>query len=475
MNIRDFIKKRYKILIAISLLSLSISIIFLKQTGKKDAVMVFAATFLLLLEIYIARIDKKNSILLFILSFPILVTARKICYFTSASIRVNYEIIYITILFILSIKDVKRYLKRALQKDNTPEFKYITSIALLIIFAINSIAFSQNIVMSLSETYISLIAPIMFMLCVVSIFTKEDRFKIYYMLIGGLNLSCFYGFFQILANRIPLNAISHNRALITFGYHNINIFAGILTITLPFIIDMLLYKDNTKKEKQFLYISLLIGLAALILTFTRGAWMSFVISIFIILISKKYRKIVYLLLASSLFLTKPLLKLIITRGGNTVSFFQNESVIARLQSIFTSIRMMVHYPFGIGAGNFESMYKKFAMEGYLAMPQSFRTQLTMANYTLENAHNLWLQIGVEFGIACSIIFFIIVLNRIALLFKNYSENRANFTAIVIFLIYTVLTGMEFDHKGVITETLIMWLIFAIITLNSKDTKNNIKA
>ena len=83
MNIRDFIKKRYKILIAISLLSLSISIIFLKQIGKKDAVMVFAATFLLLLEIYIASIDRKKSILLFILSFPILVTARKICYFTT--------------------------------------------------------------------------------------------------------------------------------------------------------------------------------------------------------------------------------------------------------------------------------------------------------------------------------------------------------------------------------------------------------
>ena len=469
MNIKDFIKKRYKILIAISLLSLSISIIFLKQIGKKDAVMVFAATFLLLLEIYIASIDRKKSILLFILSFPILVTARKICYFASASIRLNYEIIYITILFILSIKDVKAYLKRSLKKDNTPEFKYITLIALLVIFAINSISFSQNIVMSLSETYMGLIAPIMFMLCVVSIFTKEDRFKIYYMLIGGLNLSCFYGFFQIFANRIPLNEISRNRALITFGYHNINIFAGILTITLPFIMDMILYKDNTKKEKRFLYISMIICLTALVLTFTRGAWMSCAISIFIILISKKYKKILYFLLAISLFLAKPLLSLMITRGGTTVSFFQNESVIARLQSIFTSIRMMVHYPFGIGAGNFESMYKNFAMEGYFAMPQSFRTQITTANYTLENAHNLWLQIGVEFGVVCSIIFFIIVLNRIALLFKNYSENRANFTSIVIFLIYTVLTGMEFNHKGVITETLIVWIIFAIISLNSSES------
>ncbi len=339
----------------------------------------------------------------------------------------------------------------------------------MVIFAINSISFSQNIVMSLSETYMGLIAPIMFMLCVVSIFTKEDRFKIYYMLIGGLNLSCFYGFFQIFANRIPLNEISRNRALITFGYHNINIFAGILTITLPFIMDMILYKDNTKKEKRFLYISMIICLTALVLTFTRGAWMSFAISIFIILISKKYKKILYFLLAISLFLAKPLLSLMITRGGTTVSFFQNESVIARLQSIFTSIRMMVHYPFGIGAGNFESMYKNFAMEGYFAMPQSFRTQITTANYTLENAHNLWLQIGVEFGVVCSIIFFIIVLNRIALLFKNYSENRANFTSIVIFLIYTVLTGMEFNHKGVITETLIVWIIFAIISLNSSES------
>ncbi|HCW04358.1 MAG TPA: hypothetical protein DGK91_07425, partial [Clostridium sp.] len=84
------------------------------------------------------------------------------------------------------------------------------------------------------------------------------------------------------------------------------------------------------------------------------------------------------------------------------------------------------------------------------MPKSLRDKVVASSNLLEHAHNLWLQIGVEFGIVCLIVFILIVINRIKVIFKDYTFNRGVFTSIVAWVIYSTSTGMEFNHKGVIT-------------------------
>jgi len=473
MDIRGFIKGHIRVIMLALLISSMVSLSFIKEYGIKDTAMIFLATVFLLLELYLVFIDKKKSLFMFIFSFPILVTARKICYFDLLFIRVSYETIYITLLFLRSLKDVGFYLKKTFKYHDSLECRFLVLVGVFFIFAINSSIFSQNIFKSISALYTSVTAPMMFFLCVVSIFGREDRKSIYYMLIAGIDLSCLYGFMQVFMNRIPLSQIGRHRSLITFGYHNVNIFAGILMLVLPFTMEMILYRKNTRREKVFLYSSFAINIAALYLTYTRGAWLTFLITAFIILISKKYRVLIYILSGAGLVMAKPVLNFIIRRGNSpTTSLLYNESAIARLQSLFTSIAIMLKYPFGTGAGNFQDMYKQFAEKGYLMMPENFRWNISVANYTLQNAHNLWLQIGVELGIVCMIVFLIIILNRIILLFRNYSENRAAFTSIMVYLMFSVLTGIEFDHKGVITTTLIIWLVFAIIRLESKERFDN---
>jgi O-antigen ligase len=134
---------------------------------------------------------------------------------------------------------------------------------------------------------------------------------------------------------------------------------------------------------------------------------------------------------------------------------------------------MRKYPFGIGAGNFPDAYKVFSFQGYLSMPQSIRFNAITAHYTLEHAHNLLLQIGVEFGIVAAVIFIIIIINRLKLCLRNIEFNRGVFNSILIYSLFSVITGNQFDHKGVITPTIIIFTMFGITELAFK-IKNNIE-
>ena len=107
------------------------------------------------------------------------------------------------------------------------------------------------------------------------------------------------------------------------------------------------------------------------------------------------------------------------------------------------------------------------------MPDLMRANLQVADYALEHAHNLFVQIGVEYGIITMILFIIMIINRLTVVVKDYKNNRGIFAAIIVFTIISILTGGEFNHKGVITPTLILWLLFGITILNSTKEEENI--
>lgn len=473
MNLKFFNRKQYMLFSIFGIISVVLSLLFFKELGVKDAGMFFLATWLLLIEIYLIKFDVKLSILLFIISFPIMATARKVCYFDFLFFKVTYETIFITILFSFNFKKVKSLFKEYIKDKSSKAFKFTMLLVTLVIFAYNSSIFSINIYSSITEIFISIIIPIMFMFSVIANFDKDDIKKIAYALIISISFSCIYGFLQIFLYHIPFNAISSNRQFLTFGYHNINIFACILMMIMPYLLQAILYEKNSKREKIFLSFALVVSLIALFLTYTRGAWLAFLLVIFLILLSKKYRKFIYGLGLIFIVIAKPLISFILSRGTST-SILTDESAIARVQSIFTSIRIIMDYPFGTGAATYADMYKKYLDAGYMLMPEGLRSSIHVATYALENAHNLWLQIGVEFGIVCLIVYLLIIINRVRATLKNYPINRASFISLTMFLVFTILTGFEFNHKGVITNNLILWLVFAMIEISNNDYtyKNN---
>lgn len=466
-KIMNFVSENFKIVMLTVILSAVITLMNYKSLGLKDSAMTFIATLSLLIEIYLIKKDKKASALMFILTFPIMVTSRKICGTELSVFKYNYESIYITILFIADFFAIKDNVKFLMDKYKSIRRLFIY-ILMFIIFAVNSCTFSESFMMSFGEVIISIIIPVMFMLSVIEIFNKEDLKDIEYMLIFGITFSCLYGFLQIFMSRIPMRQISRNRELLTFGYHNVNIFAGILMCIMPFLIEKILYEKKSKKESIILSLIFIICLAGLLLTFTRGAWLTLIVVLFLMLISKKYRKVIIAFLALFVVAAKPLISFILQRGTST-SILNNQSAIARLQSIFNSLYMMSLYPFGIGSGNYENMYKKNLIDSYYFIPENIRQQISVANYSLENAHNLWLQIGVDLGIICLIVFLIIFINRIKSSVKVFDCKKGLTVSLIVYILFSLITGIEFDHKGVITEALIIWLIFAMTIITEKKS------
>ncbi|SJZ63933.1 O-antigen ligase like membrane protein [Clostridium tetani] len=472
-DIHKYLKQHYKIIGISAIISLICTLISFKRIGIKNSAMLLVALFFLILDIYLIYEDKRKSILLFLLLLPIFTTVRRLFYFDLLFMKITFETTYITILFLSSVKDVLKTLKGLYKSKNILSYKFIFLMLAFIIFCINSSFYGVEILGSLREVYIGLLAPIMLMLCFITYFNKEDKYKVYYFLIVALNFSCVYGYFQLLSKGVTLSLIKKNRMFLTFGFHNVNIFAGILISILPLLLEMILYKKNSKKEKLFLYLSFLNYSLAILISFSRGAWLCYLIVLFISLISKKYKKIIFAMLIPGVILAKPAFSYIINRG-TTTSFLNNESAVARMQSIFTDLIIMKNYPFGIGGGNFSEAYKKFSFQGYLLMPENIRFNSTAAHYPLEHAHNLLLQIGVEFGLIAAIVFIFIIINRLKFAKSNFQYNRGALNSVIIYSIFSLVTGNEFNHKGVITGTLVIFIVFGIIELSYKRGDIKIK-
>ncbi|NFU40230.1 hypothetical protein FDG30_12165 [Clostridium sporogenes] len=66
-----------------------------------------------------------------------------------------------------------------------------------------------------------------------------------------------------------------------------------------------------------------------------------------------------------------------------------------------------------------------------------------------------------------------MLNRVKVVFKDYSKNRGLFVSLITYIIFSTLTGNEFNHKGVITGTIIIFLVLGLIEINNcKGRINN---
>lgn len=480
MNLISLNKKNIKkiSITVIAVAAIVISAIYLLMNihafGKKDSILILASITALVCEIYIMFEDRKKSVFLFIITFPLIVAARRAVYFDYSIFKITLETIYITILFIYCFKDIMHYIKNAYKNSPSRFTFFLMAIAFIILAANSSIYSSSTVKRSMGYVYISVTAPVMFYLSTASIFKKEDYKRIIYSLIMMADLSCMYGILQIILNGISIRGTSPKRILLTFGFNNVNIFAGILILIMPFMIDMLLYREKDIKRRLFLTFSILLSLFSLYITFTRGAWIAFILSVPVLLISKKYRKLLYASAALLLIAIKPIAEYIATRGTGT-GLLSNESTIARMESFFISAKIIKTYPFGGGAGNFAALYKRFALSGYLTMPATLREKIVTASYNLEAAHNLWMQIGTELGILTMILFLIILIYMAINAIKNFSQNRAELSAIIAYAAFSILTGVEFEHKGIITATLTIWLIFMLIQFAGKEKLKDEKA
>ncbi len=170
-----------------------------------------------------------------------------------------------------------------------------------------------------------------------------------------------------------------------------NVLGGFIATVLPFIIIQLSNNPINKlsnKKKIYYLVTFILGTIALLLTFSRSAWVGGVVGIGISIWYLVYRKKKRSFFSSILY-TIPFILIVVT-VVSTVSP-QEESVVVRRQLNAAALSMWQHSPaFGVGLGNF-----------LVELPKNL---VSRQIYFLQPVHNIYLLALSEIGVMGFLLF-----------------------------------------------------------------------
>lgn len=174
------------------------------------------------------------------------------------------------------------------------------------------------------------------------------------LIIISASIECIYGVYQSISG---FRVLEDGRIAGSTGWP---IFLGeILAIVISITFVFLLYRVFSKP--LYLYISILLMFAVLVLTLARGSWLGMIFSVLLIGILKE-KRIIYvtltgliLIIALTLFLphnkyTARLLSIVNSKDATTVE---------RIEMWGKGLKIMMDYPFGIGVHNIDRVYPNY--------------------------------------------------------------------------------------------------------------------
>lgn len=221
----------------------------------------------------------------------------------------------------------------------------------------------------------------------------------------GAGLS-FYGILQYIG--ILGHSWWHPAEFLAASYVNHNHFAGYLELVIPLAVGMLAARA---RGSFYLFIGLTLALCLMFLAFvfaqSRGAWMSLVVSLFVmnIVFVKRgagKRSLVVFILIATLFLGFFYIRsgeFFPARGKATVMATPLESepsLQSRLQMWRSSLRMAGERPLtGVGIGDFDRGFYRFRPEGF--------------NAKAVYAHNEYLHMAAEMGVLAPFLMIVLFL------------------------------------------------------------------
>ncbi len=238
-------------------------------------------------------------------------------------------------------------------------------------------------------------------------------------------------------------------------FDNPNVFGEFLIIVLPIAIALFATRKGFVKYLS-LFSALAMG-AALIFTYSRGAWLGFALAIvvFLVLYDEIWAKIGVVGLAFSPFLVQFVPASILNRV-TSIGNIADTSTSYRVSIWQGTIRMLEHFwPSGIGSGStaFLSVYPAYALSG--------------ASYA-QHAHNLYLQIATEMGVVGICVFLCIVLYFFKMTLNTYKniqmwEIRSLAIAIAAgiggYLVQSLTDYTWYNYR----ITLLFWMVLGLAT------------
>ena len=269
-----------------------------------------------------------------------------------------------------------------------------------IVFAVvcvASAAWSQSVDDSFRFLFFFITCMIFVAVCVSSVDSEKKLYVLMLSCAAGLIICSGYGFYQNFIVGIPasssftdlaLNATMPGRVYSFFD--NPNTFANVLVFFAPLMLTLTIYAPK-KWTKVVFAIAFIAAVAALLMTYSRGAWLAFAVSIAIVVMLLRPRLIplfVVLVIVMIPFLPASIFNRLIT------IFVGGDSSINSRAYIYTAMYELIKdYPLtgvGLGAGAVKSIAD---YGGYY-----------QAHFPFIHAHSIYMEIWAESGIVAIISF-----------------------------------------------------------------------
>ncbi len=228
-----------------------------------------------------------------------------------------------------------------------------------------------------------------------------------------------------------------------------NVLGGFIAITIPLLIGALKYTHLSWRSTHFFHINIAISVVALLLTFSRGAWIVGTIGIIISLLQSpsneprmKYNPIWKYggAIVSSILLYG--LFAVVHSGG--------ESVVVRIALNESAISMWERYPwFGVGLGNFITALPSFLSSHFI--------------YFLQPVHNIYLLLLSELGVV-GIVLLCVGSYRLMPLIRSVSPHSARTMFLYALLAIGVLGLVDHYPLTVQQGQLLLTVLLALNVL-----------
>jgi O-antigen ligase/Tfp pilus assembly protein PilF len=347
------------------------------------------------------------SIIALIILVPIAFYPRCVTVFIPAKEMISEVLIILALMF------------WGLQMISREEIKFISTplnfpILSFIAICLLSLIWSNSFFVSLTELPLFLAGPLLYFVITNSINHERqiNRILDILLLVGGL--FGIYGIFQY--NGIDFSFWTRNvgRQQVFGLFGNVNFFAEYLIVSLPIAVSLFFASRNKFKKILLLIATLAMG-TSLIVTFARGSYLGFGVSLifmfFVFLISrgknfiKNNKKIFIILVAIIIIAFLFVVPTPLNRSGTVISKIKERASITQIINEFSFGRRMAIYKFttlmikdhpllGSGIGTYKYNTLRYQAEFFA---QGENRSLYPYGFA-DKAHNEYLQLWAELGI-----------------------------------------------------------------------------
>jgi O-antigen ligase len=318
-------------------------------------------------------------------------------------------------------------------------------IFLLIVLA--TIPFSIHTTLSIRELT-RILTIVAFFVLGYSVITENKHFttqiKVIIFSILAPGTLAYYQFFTDSGLTLPLENI-YNRIYGTFAHPNLFAFYLIIPLVLSLIIVLI---KNKKEMATYGFGILMAGLLGLlVLTYTRGAWIAFLLAVLTLGIIR-YRKVLLIgvVVFTLLYATIPTVQ---ERAARVIKPDPYGSIVWRLGLWEDGFNYTLQKPIlGHGAGTAKDVIAKNRGEAKGS----------------PHPHNDYLKIALEYGFLGLAAYLYLLISALVLLYKTYkAEERVNFKNIylgILALTFTIFL-MSFGDN-MIRNTALQWTLWSLI-------------